>query len=104
MGNKFLNSKILHLVYILVPSPYDYTSIDKRQRQLKSLPTNALQQGKEDRCGMCPQTTSEANFEKKRRNISRIIHKFVLIYCHLFYLFYRKSSGFTSRRLGDVSR
>jgi len=65
MEHKFLNSKILHLVYILVPSPHDYTSTDVRNKQPKSLRSKVLQQGKEDRCKMCPQTTSEAGLLKE---------------------------------------
>lgn len=59
MEHKFLNSKILYIVYILVLSPH-YNINRRAAKQPKSLRTKALQQGKEDRCGMCPQTTSEA--------------------------------------------
>jgi len=75
MEHKFLNSKILHVVYSLVPSPHDYISTDVRHKQPKTLRTKALQQGKKDRCGMCPETTSELVFEKLSRNISRIMPK-----------------------------
>jgi len=67
MEHKFLNSKILHVLYILLPSPHDYTSTDVRHKQPKSLRTKALQHGKGDRCAGCPQTTSEAGFEKKEQ-------------------------------------
>jgi len=56
MEHKFLTFKFYN---ILVPSPHDYTSIDVRHKQPKSLRTKALQQAKKDRCGMCPQTFSE---------------------------------------------
>jgi hypothetical protein len=65
MEHKFLNSKILHVVYFLVPFPQDYTSTDVRHKQPKSLCTKALQQGKEERCVMCPQATTEAGLGKE---------------------------------------
>lgn len=76
MEHKFLNSKILHVVYILLPPPHDYTSADvPADPFVPRLYSTVKKIGVE--CVL--RQHQKVVFEKKRRIISHIIHKFVLI-------------------------
>ena len=79
MEHKFLNSKIFHVVHILVLFPHKYTSTGVQHKQPKSLRTKFYSKVKKIGVECVLRHHQKLVFEKKRRNIGHIIHKFVLI-------------------------